>query len=120
MSSPAPALPLSSAKRMTQLPPAEFRLGMLRVIEYRRRPPNTCCSSGLGLSMTSTFGGWAEADAAAALVFGEAGAAIIVRPGPPDPAAGFAPPALAGGSEAAPTCKPGGAPWVEPDPTPLP
>ena len=37
----------SSAKCITQLPPAEFRLGTFRVMAYDRRPPNTCRSCSL-------------------------------------------------------------------------
>src|SRR5215471_11979564 len=51
-----PSLPFSSAKRITQLPPAELRLGMFNVIEYKGRWPNTCNSSGVGFSTRSTLG----------------------------------------------------------------
>src|SRR6266545_2948849 len=79
--------------------------------------------------MTSTFGtrAEAEADAGGALIFGSGDAlAIIVPFGLPVAPGDLAPeepsPATAdvGGCAGAPTCNPGGAPLLDPDPVPFP
>src|SRR5207245_2577829 len=84
---------------------------------------------GLGLSMTSTFGprAEAEADASGALIFGSGDALAVIVPlglpvAPGDLAAEEPSAATAevGGCEGAPTCNPGGAPLLEPDPVPFP
>src|SRR5215469_1332533 len=120
-----PSLSFNSAKRITQLPPAELRLGMFNVIEYKARWPNTCNSSGVGFSTRSTL---------RPFVFGAGAADAIIRSGsavsellPKVLPTAFEEPAL--GSPAtgdvdvfggAPTCNPGGAPFSVPEPAPFP
>src|SRR5215469_1526575 len=119
-----PSLSFSSAKRMTQLPPAELRLGMFSVIEYKDRWPNTCNSRGVGLSTRSTRGPWVfgAVDADAISRGDSVVSAFLVRVLPllfveplGSPVTGDVWPC--GG---APTCNPGGAPFKEPVPAPLP
>jgi len=94
---------------MTQLPPDEFRLGMLRVMEYTRLGPNTCRSRSLTFSSGS---GDAIFPEGVVFVRGFVLAMTDDTPSldlPADPSLAMLPIGAPGG--AGPTCNPAGNPF---------